>query len=173
MKILRPLPDAPTPTKPAWKKPAVEYPKDATIVEIPYQWPDQKTKPKKKADTKPKPRLKPKKKRTLYCWGNERNEWTEEEVDTLIRMYNEGRPYIEIAEATRHGENSIGYKLLKLRKEGRVKEVRNPVGWTREQDELLVRMREHGVTFGEIGKAVGKSTAATWSRYRKIMGVKE
>lgn len=170
-----PEPNPKTRTEPAWKKPVVEYPKDATIVEIPYKWEPEKKKKQKKAE-KPKPKSKPVRKRRslLACWGNERKEWTEEQVETLIRMYSEGKSFLEIAGVTGHGENSIGYKLLKLRKEGRVTESRNSTaGWTREQDETVLRMREQGITFTDIGAAVGKSHSATWARYRKLMREKE
>lgn len=161
-----------TKTEPAWKKPAVEYPKDATIIEIPYKWPEPKPKPERAVKPKRKPGPKPgrKRKSLLSCWGNERKEWKEEQVETLIRMYNEGKPLLEIAEATGHGENSIGYKLQKLRKAGKVSGNRNSsTGWKQEQDETMLRMREQGATYEEIGMAVGKSHAATWSRYKRIM----
>lgn len=169
--------DLPVPkyrTEPAWKKPVVEYPANATIIEIPYKWPEPKPKPKRAEEPKRKPKPERKRKSLLACWGNERKEWEEEQVETLIRMYNEGKPLLEIAGATGHSENSIGYKLLKLRKEGKVSGNRNSsAGWTQEQDETMLQMREQGATFVEIGMAVGKSHAATWARYRKITGENE
>ena len=171
--------DLPVPrikTEPAWKKPVIDYPKDATIIEIPYKWTEPKPKPEKADKTKRKPKQKPVRKRRplLSCWGNERKEWKEEEVETLIRMYNEGKPFLEIAEATGHGENSISHKLKTLREEGRIFGNRNgSAGWTQEQDETMIRMREQGATYEEIGMAVGKSQAATWARYKKIMEEKE
>lgn len=165
-----------TKTKPVWRKPVVEYPKDATIIDIPYKWvPEKEHKPKKKIEKpKPKPVKKPKKQKPLGYQGTGREEWTEEQVETLIRLYNEGVSYLEITEAVKHGENSVGSKLLRLRKEGRLGEKRTSGDAWNEQDlETLVRMRSEGATFEQIAQAVERSPMGTWSRYQKLKRERE
>ena len=171
-----------TRTEPAWKKPVVEYPKDATIVEIPYKWDRKPAKPEKKEKQKPKPitvrkhppakKAEPKKEKIKRTYsvltGKEHRGWTEDEIEMLIRMYEDGDPYIEIMEAVRHSESSIATKLTKLRQEGRVTSIRSKEAWTQEQIDTLITMKAQGHTIEEICEVVGKSYAATWCKYKKI-----
>lgn len=165
-----------TRTEPAWKKPIVEYPKDARITEVTYKWnPEKKAKPKRKAKPvkKEKPRQKPgpkkKVKRTLTALsGNERRNWTEEDVEKLIEMYNDGASYVEISEVVRHAESSIATKLTKLRKAGRITSTRSQESWTQEQVDTLLAMKAQGRTLEEVSVVIKKSYAAVWCKYRKI-----
>ena len=169
-------------TEPAWKKPVIDYPKDATIIEIPYKWDRKPKRLEKKEKQKPKPitvrkqkppkKAEPKKekiKRTIYTLSDkDRRNWTQEDVETLIRMYTEGASYIEISEAVRHAESSIAAKLTQLRKEGRITSIRSNEAWTQEQIDTLLEMKAQGHTIVEICEVVGKSYAATWCKYKKI-----
>ena len=173
-----------TKTEPAWKKPVVEYPKDATVIEIPYKWDRKPAKPGKKEKQKPKPitirkqkptpakKEDPKKEKVKRAYsvltGKERHDWTEDEIEKLIRMYEDGASYIEIMEAVRHSESSIATKLTQLRSRGRIAGVRSKDAWTQEEVDTLLTMKAQGQSIEKISKAMGKSYASVWSKYRKI-----
>ena len=167
------LPEPPLqPTRPAWSKPVVEYPKDATIIEVPYRWaPEREKKPKakQKKQGKPKPiTIKPKKRKAFRrIEEHTRSEWTEEETQTLIRMFYEGAKYKEIADEVSHGESSIATKIKNLKRKGMITESRQ-TKWTAEQDEIMISMHEKNISFAEIGKAIGKSGSACYSRFLKL-----
>ena len=141
-----------------------------------------RAKPGKKEKQKPKPitvrkhppakKAEPKKEKIKRTYsvltGKEHRGWTEDEIEMLIRMYEDGDPYIEIMEAVRHSESSIATKLTKLRQEGRVTSIRSKEAWTQEQIDTLITMKAQGHTIEEICKVVGKSYAATWCKYKKI-----
>lgn len=55
-----------------------------------------------------------------------------------------------------------------IEEEGRITVIRRQVGWTKEMDETLLRMRAEGATYSAIGKAMGKTESAAWSRLRKL-----
>lgn len=169
-------------TEPVWKKPVIDYPKDAVIIDVPYKWDRKPAKPGKKEKQKPKPisvrkqkpakKEEPKKEKVKRTYsvltGKERHGWTKDEIETLIRMYNGGEPYVEIMKAVRHSESSIATKLTKLRQEGRITSIRSKEAWTQEQIDTLLEMKAQGHTIEEICEVVGKSYAATWCKYKKI-----
>ena len=162
-----PAPPLP-PTKPAWTKPVIEYPEDARILTFYHEIPESK-KPKPRKQEKPKPKKKapePKQKRTQS--GRPYQPWTESDIKKLIRLYQKGASFQEISEKVGHTECSTNVKITALRKEGRITVIRRQVGWTREMDETLLRMRAEGATYSAIGKAVGKTESAAWSRLRKL-----
>ena len=171
-----------TRTEPAWRKPVVEYPKDATVIEIPYKWDRKPTPTGKKEKQKPKPitikkqqpakKAEPKKEKVKRTYsvltGKERHDWTEDEIEKLIIMYNDGASYIDIMEAVRHSESSIATKLTQLRSRGRIAGVRSKDAWTQEEVDTLLTMKAQGQSIEKISKAMGKSYASVWCKYRKI-----
>lgn len=177
--------DLPVPkirTEPAWRKPVVEYPKDAKVIEIPYKWDRKPKTQKKKGKTKPKPiaikqqkpakKAEPKKEKVKRTYtvltGSERRDWTENEIEKLIAMYIDGASYTEMAEELRHSESSLATKLTKLRKEGRIASIRSKDEWTQKQVDTLLKMKAQGHTLEEIGEVIGRSYMAVWCKYRKI-----
>lgn len=97
-------------------------------------------------------------------------EWTEKDIKKLIRLYSEGVSFEELSEKTGHSGASIHTKMTHLRKEGRIVGSRRPDRWTKEQEATLLEMRAKGMSFGKIGKVIGKSTAATFSKYQHMEG---
>lgn len=185
MKILpRDLPVPKIKTVPAWKKPVIDYPKDATIIEIPYKWDRKPAKPGKKEKQKPKPitirkqkpkpakKAEPKKEKVKRTYsvltGKERRGWTQDEIEMLIRMYTDGASYIEIMEAVRHSESSIATKLTKLRQDGRITDIRSVKPWTQEQIDTLLKMKAQGHTLQKISKELEKPYASVWRKYMKL-----
>lgn len=185
----RNLPEPKFRTEPAWRKPVVEYPKDATVIEIPYKWDRKPAKQGKKEKQKPKPitirkqkqtpikKEEPKKEKPKRTYsvltGKERRNWTEDEIEKLICMYNDGASYIDIMEAVRHSESSIATKLTQLRSRGRIAGVRSKDAWTQEEVDTLLTMKDQGHSLEKISKALGKSYASVWSKNRKIEDKKE
>ena len=163
-----PEPKLPT-TKPAWTKPAVEYPKDATIIEIPYKWvPEKKPKPRPKAPEKPKTAPKRKRNRILSGSDGKKQRWTDEEIQVLVSLYNDDVPYAEILDQlTRHSKGTIKCKVIELRKKGLITGIRTPY-WTAEQLEKLVRLRKAGTSWEKISKEIGKSRSACCQKYLKL-----
>ena len=99
--------DLPVPkikTEPAWKKPVIDYPKDATIIEIPYKWDRKPAKQGKKEKQKPKPITIRKQKQT----------WTQEEVDTLLTMKDQGHSLEKISKALGKSYASVWSKNRKI-----------------------------------------------------------
>lgn len=179
--------DLPVPkikTVPAWKKPVIDYQKDATVIEFPYEWDKKPAQLKKKEKQKPKPitirkqkpakkaEPKPKKERVKRTYsvltGKERRGWTQDEIETLIRMYTDGASYIEIMEAVRHSESSIATKLTKLRQDGRITDIRSVKPWTQEQVDTLLTMKAQGHTLQKISKDLEKPYASVWRKYMKL-----
>ena len=159
------------PTRPVWTKPEIEYPEDAAIIEIPYEpAPERQQAPRPQAKKKPKPEPKkeePAKKISFRAVKDgDRKDWTEEEVETLIALFNAGKKYREIADEIGHEEGSIATKLKALRKKGLVGS-REQLRWTPEEDAILLTKTEE-MSFAMIAKKVGKSASACYSRYMKL-----
>ena len=154
-------------TKPAWKKPVVEYPKDAVIITIVHEIPASSL---PQPEKKPKKETKKKRKRNLLVKRDDFHyrAWTEEENQTAARMYNEGAPFWEICNAVHHSEGATWMKIAKLRKQGLITVERRNSMWTPEMDEKLLKMRAEGVPFSKIAKLFGKSTSGAYSRYHKL-----
>ena len=163
-----------TNTKPAWKKPVIDYPKDATVIEIPYKWQPEEKKKEQKAKGKPKPiTLQPKRKKRLPDSDGGKHPWTREELDLLVSLFNEGVSYKEIClQIQTHNESTIKDKVSQLRRKGLIKGTRMDAGWSQEQDEILIRMKREGATLREIAPVVGKSKASCSYRFRQLVEVK-
>ena len=160
------LPKAPEPTRPAWTKPTVEYPEDAKVIEIIHE-PAPEKKPQKKTKTKPKKKPKAEKKISFRAVKDgDRKDWTEEEVETLIRMFNAGAKYREIADEIGHEEGSIATKLKALRKRGLVGS-REKLKWTPEEDAVLLNKKDFE-SYAMIGEKLGKSAGACYSRHMRL-----
>ena len=82
--IARDLPEPKIMTKPAWKKPVIEYPKDAKIKEVPYKWKPAEKPIKSKKQEKPKPTtVNPRKKRLPVSAGG-KHPWTQRRRETSM-----------------------------------------------------------------------------------------
>lgn len=155
-----PIPRLPT-TTPAWKKPIVEYPKDARILTFIHE-----PKEPKKKTFKNKRRLIVK---TPSREGHHTySQWTEEEDQRVAQMYSDGASYREISEKVGHTEAAISVRVSLLKKEGRITTARNKPRWTDEQVETLIEMRAAQVPYKEISKALGKTVTSAMEKYRSI-----
>ena len=167
--IARDLPEPKIMTKPAWKKPVIEYPKDAKIKEVPYKWKPAEKPIKSKKQEKPKPiTVNPRKKRLPVSAGG-KHPWTKDELDMLVRLFNGGVSYKEIClQLQTHNESTIKDKVSQLRRQGLICGYRSEAGWTQEQDEILIRMKREGKKLREIAPVVGKSQQTCSHRYLQL-----
>lgn len=166
--IARDLPEPKIMTKPAWKKPVIEYPKDAKIKEVPYKWKPEKPIKRKKQE-KPKPiTVNPRKKRLPVSAGG-KHPWTKDELDMLVKLFNGGVSYKEIClQLQTHNESTIKDKVSQLRRKGLICGYRSEAGWTQEQDEILIKMKREGKKLREIAQVVGKSQQTCSRRYLQL-----
>lgn len=156
------LPDAPAPTRAAYKKP-VEYinSKHLRVVEVPTVYNPRPAPPKKVkrfVEKKPAPR-----KERVTPEGF----WTESRVDKLIEMYNAGLTYDEIGEYFGKTKSTICGKIRRITDAGMINSRRNNTVWTEKDLETMKKMRKAGASFGEISDKLGRSPLACYEYYRK------
>ena len=97
-----------------------------------------------------------------------RQQWTEEKINEVIRLYYEGLKFSEIGERMNCSERMAYMLISKCRKEGKVDHRRNSQGWTAEQDEILIELYNKGQVYADIGLAVGKSRTAVRDRLVRL-----
>ena len=157
------LPDAPAPTKAAYKKPVLyNNSKHMRVVELPCQYnprPIQVSK-KKPAEQKGK-RLD----RTAYI--QKRQKWTDEKIRKVIDLYNSGMQISEIGEKMHCSTHAASMVIFKARKEGRIRTRKVDLNLSQEKEKQLICMYNNGASYVEIGKAIGRSRSNV---YKKIHG---
>lgn len=159
------LPDAPEPTKAAYKKPVIyTASKHLKVVELPCEYnprpapiPNTRQKKRKEYD------------RTTHC--HERQIWTEDKIEQLISLYEEGIKCSEIGQIMNCSTKMVHVMISKLRKEGRVKSLRCSFGWTEEQDQLLIELYNNGTVYEDIAEAVGKPISSAAYRIQRLRDV--
>ena len=169
MKIIRRLPDAPAPTKAAYKKPVLyNNSKHMRVVELPCAYnprpaPLPKPMPKTKAKAKPKQR----KDKTANVY--KRQKWTEEKIQKVIDLYKSGMPYAEIGEKIHCSTHAAYMVIYKARSDGKIKGYRSRVDWTDEQEQEMIRLYKAGKSFKAIAKAIGRSTSNTHTKIQRLI----
>ena len=164
MKIKRRLPDAPEPTRAAYKKPVIgegKYIKVLPSVYKPKPAPIPKPRPKQEKKPKANPMANPYRKPRI---------WSNDMEARLIALYEEGKTYTEIAECLGKSKGTIGGMISMLASAGKI-ERRQPHGlWTEEDLRLMKQMREDGKSFGEISDKLGRSYKSCAEQYRRVYG---
>lgn len=165
MKIIRKLPDAPEPTRAAYKKPVLgTYAPGMRVVEIPSVY-----------EPKPAPIPKPKtvrKKRTVRKKERKPHAvfWTAEKEERLIQMYKDGAMYEEMAKVFGKSRGGISARIQKLANQGRIEFRYNAREWTAEDLTIMKEMRAEGKSFGEIADRLGRGYKACSEQYRRTYG---
>lgn len=100
-----------------------------------------------------------------------KSEWTQEQVEQLVQMYEEER--LSIAEcAVRLGKSytNVWQKLERLQEKGKVKirERGKGNGWTQEQIEKLVKLYGGGLSIDECAVRLGKKCASVGWMLRRL-----
>ena len=161
------LPDAPAPTRAAYKKP-VEYinSKHLRVVEVPTVYNPRPAPPKKVkrfVEKKPAPR-----KERVTPEGF----WTESNVKKLIEMYDAGMTYDEIGDYFGKTKSTICGKIRRLTDGGMISNRRSNTPWTAKDLDTMKKMRAAGKSFGEIADKLGRSPQGCYEYYRKKVGLK-
>lgn len=153
IRIIRNLPDAPAPTKAAYKKPVLyTNSKHMRVVELPCQYnPRPIQVPKKKPAEQKEKRLD----RTAYI--QKRQKWTDEKIRKVIDLYNSGMQFSEIGEKMHCSTHAASMVIVKARKEGRLKTRKIDLNISQEKERTLIEMYNSGYSYIAIGKVIGRS----------------
>lgn len=160
------LPDAPAPTRAAYKKPVVgTMSRHMQVVEIPSAY-----NPKPAPIPKPRPKCKaaPKPKKTRGAGKREVHQnprfWTEEKVERVIEMYEAGATLQEIGNVYGKPWTAVRNLITRLSNKGLL--VRHQLRrYTPEDIDRIRELRAEGRTFGEIGDIMGRSYSAVYGAY--------
>ena len=113
------------------------------------------------------------------------NLYTEEQVETIIRMFNARCSDAEIANKLGRGREAIHAKIQSMIKKGVIQktdrrrsyihhkpesEIVRRNAYTKAQDNVIVSMRMHNKSFEEIGDNLGRSKDSVRKRYYRIIG---
>ena len=164
MKIIRKLPDAPAPTKAAYKKPVIGEGKYIKVLPSVY-----KPKPAPIPKRKPKPKKKPARgyKREVH---QPPRFWTAEREQELAELYQEGTTIDQIAIYFDKAQSVISKRIEDMIDRGVMKRRRPLNAWPQEDLDLMYEMRMQGKTFGEIADRLGRSYKACTEQFRRIYG---
>ena len=166
MKIIRHLPDAPAPTKAAYKKPVIGEGKYIKVLPSVY-------KPKPAPIPKRTPKPKPKKKLTRGYKREVHQQprfWTAEREQELAELYQEGTTIDQIAIYFDKAQSVISRRIEDMIDRGVMKRRRPLNAWPQEDLDLMYEMRMQGKTFGEIADRLGRSYKACTEQFRRIYG---
>ncbi len=121
-----------------------------------------KPEPKKKKTATVKPPKPPKPPKTTT------GIWTEENINKLIALHQQGLTYSEIARELGITKNSVTSKVQRLINFGILESRMDHILWSEEDLEMMFKLREDGKTWTEIGQIFGKSSntcQVTFSRW--------
>ena len=167
--VKRRLPDAPEPTKAAYKKPVQYYdPKHMVVVELPPNLP--KRYEFHKGDPERTKRIQKSRQKTIERKKKLPRGWNDDMVVKLKRLYNEGMLLKDISiELGVKYPTMTGY-IGKLQDWGELEQRPEPNMWTNEEVRRLKELREQGKTFEEIGEILSRSPNGCGNKYRKEFG---
>lgn len=158
------LPDAPAPTKAAYKKPVIGEGKYIKVLPSEYR-------PKPAPIPKPrKPVKKVKEKKEKKPAERPPRYWTEEKNQRLIELYTSGMKINDIAWEMGVSRGSVVGAVTRLANKGRLEGRRSLIIWTDEDLMRMKELRDKGKTFGEIADAMGRSQKGVAEQYRRVYG---
>ena len=166
MRIIRHLPDAPEPTRAAYKKPVIGEGKYIKVLPSEYR---PKPAPIPKRTPKPKPKKKPTRgyKREVH---QPPRFWSVEREQELAELYQEGTTIDQIAIYFDKAQSVISKRIEDMIDRGVMKRRRPLNAWPQEDLDLMYEMRMQGKTFGEIADRLGRSYKACTEQFRRIYG---
>ena len=158
------LPDAPEPTRAAYKKPVVyTNSNQARVVELPCIYPKPLPVPKqrkRKPKPKPKKEQKPRKKTPPKIW-------TPDKVERLTELYSQGVPYKEIAEKLGVKYGQVCGAIDRLHEKGELIFKQKQGKWTQREVNRLLDLKAAGLTWQEISEKMGRPVASCSNKYFK------
>lgn len=165
MQIKRRLPDAPAPTKAAYKKPVLyNNSKHMRVIELPCLYnPRPIQVPKKKPAEQKAKRLD----RTAYI--QKRQKWTDEKIRKVIDLYNSGMQFSEIGEKMHCSTHAASMVIVKARKEGRIRTRKVDLNLSQEKEKQLIDMYYRGYSYIAIGKAIGRSRSNVHKKIHQLI----
>lgn len=159
------LPDAPAPTKAAYKKPVIGEGKYIKVLPSEYRpkpAPIPKPRPKRKAYPKP-PKTRGMGKREVH---REPKFWTEEKVEKVIEMYENGATLQEIGNVYGKPWGAVRSLITRLADKGLIKR-RHWERYTEEDIERMRKLKDAGKTYAEIGDIMGRTPAAVFNALKR------
>ena len=165
MRIIRHLPDAPAPTRAAYKKPVIGEGKYIKVLPSEYRpkpAPKPKPRPKRKAYQKP-PKTRGMGKREVH---REPKFWTEDKVERVIEMYEAGKTLQEIGNRFGKPGTSVRNLITRLSDKGLI-ERHHVEHYTEEDIERMRDLRGAGKTYAEIGDIMGRTPAAVFNALKR------
>ena len=168
MKIKKKLPDAPAPTRAVYKKPVVgTYAPGMRVIEIPSTYnpkpaPKPKPRPKRKAYPKP-PKTRGMGKREVH---REPKFWTEDKVQRVIEMYENGATLQEIGNRFGKPWTSVRNLISRLSDKGLI-ERHHAEHYTEEDIERMRALKDAGKTYAEIGDIMGRAPSAIFNALKR------
>lgn len=164
------LPDAPAPTRAAYKKPVVgTYAPGMRVIEIPSVY---HPKPIPTPAPRQKPKVKERKPKEQRQRKPRKNAgfWTPENEEKLIQMYKAGVMYDEMAKTFGKSLSGIAARITKLADQGRLEHRLRVSSWTEIELETMKKLRDAGKTFWDIGEELHRSEKACAEMYRRKYG---
>lgn len=93
--------------------------------------------------------------------------WTDEEIQQLINLKNEGLTYKKIAQKLNKTRDSVHSMYKQLKKKGFNKTIFQKF-WTEEEIQTLINLRNEGKQIKEIAKILNKTPEAVKSKIKYI-----
>lgn len=93
--------------------------------------------------------------------------WTALDDNTLISLIRKGHTYPEIAEAIQRSESSVGTRVMRLKKQGKLPPI-HYIKWSPEEDAILIDMDAKGKTDEEIAWELGREEEHVCGRRRRL-----
>lgn len=154
------LQEAPKPTLPAYRKPTMEVTPQMRRIEYPSVY-----KPKPIPKTRKQGRVK--KYSATGC--HNRHNWTDDQVQIVIDMYNEGLSLEAIGRRMNCSANMASMVISKARREGKIQAVRISSDWTPEMQQEMARLYKEGKTYKVIAQKFGRSVSNTHKKIREMI----
>lgn len=93
--------------------------------------------------------------------------WTEDMMEQLITLHRAGLPFSEIASAIGVSKGAISSKVRTLVEQEVLKPRIQEIAWSQEDINLMFKLREQGVLWGEIADRLGRKLTACHNAYRR------
>lgn len=156
------LPHRGDPTRAAYKKPDKVTSQGKHIKVIPTNYKDKPPAPAKKV-----------RKRVATNKSKERKErprtvWTDERLDKLCQLWNEGLGMRQIAEQLGTTPASTETMIDRMQEVGRIKPRYIQRHYTPEEDAEMIRLRKQGISYEKIGMQIGRGGASISARLKRL-----
>lgn len=166
MKIKKKLPDAPEPTRAAYKKPVIGEGKYIKVLPSVY-----KPKPAPIPKRQPKTKLKKKPSRGYKREVHQRPRyWTPEREQELAELYQNGATFEQIGIYFGKAQSVISKRIEDMIDRGVMKRRRPLNAWPQEDLDLMYELRMQGKTFSEISDRIGRNPKTCAEQFRRIYG---